>query len=200
MRRQLTLTAAIGAVLALCLALPGCGDSDDAYSDGDTDASSNSTGMAVTAKALVPTDAARLQPALRDNVDPAVIEKLIAKHTQMADAYPDREETLKVENTPESLKAFLAAVQADFASPEQTQIILHAATGAELAEYAPDSPAYRFAGGAKTVAQQILNPDTTFYRISYVKPGEELGMSLDLLYWDGQQWSILIKPWRGVID
>ncbi|MEM6393485.1 MAG: hypothetical protein AAF797_11980 [Planctomycetota bacterium] len=201
MRHPKPATAALFALLTLCLAVPGCGDADDSYTDSHADAESTpGTGMALTAKALVPIDADRLKPALRADVDPAVVEKLIAKHTQLARTYLDSSETLGVENTPESLKAFLAAVQNDLASPEQTEVLIHAATGAELAAYAPNTPAYRFAGGAQDVAQQILNPTTTFYSISYVEPGQDRGMRLDLLYWDGQQWSILIKPWRGILD
>ncbi|MEM1211965.1 MAG: hypothetical protein AAGI68_06650 [Planctomycetota bacterium] len=199
---QAAIAVAFFALCSACLVLSGCGEADKGSAGGDSEGSLTAANtMMRTAKALVAVDAERLKPALRSDVDPAVVERLIAKHTQMSTGYPERPgETVEVENTPESLKRFLSAIQTDFAGPDQSEIILHSATGRELAEYAPDSSAYHFAGGAKTVAQQILNPDTTFYRISYIKPGEERGMSLDLLYWDGQQWSILIKPWRGVLD
>ena len=36
----------------------------------------------------------------------------------------------------------------------------------------------------------------TYYEVEYLEPGKSAGMKYHLLYWDGNQWSMLGPVWR----
>jgi hypothetical protein len=79
----------------------------------------------------------------------------------------------------------------------RTEVQVHGATGAEIAEYKQGSvPFKEFPGGAQKLAQSVLRPDTRFYEVEFVKPGEDAGMKYHLFYWDGATWRMLGPAWR----
>lgn len=85
------------------------------------------------------------------------------------------------------------------ADPENTEVHVYAATTGEIAACAEgEAPCQHFPGGARTLAQSVLRPGVTFYEVQLVKPGERLGMTFHLFYWDGQRWTMLGPQWRAL--
>ena len=129
-------------------------------------------------KSLLP-DERRLKRALRDDLPPETLRKVLEFHKRFADA-PDEE-------------------VARFARPEQTVVRVHGASTEEIRKYQEGSVAFaQFPGGARQMAEQVLRPGTTFYEVEFLEPGQELGIKHHLFYWDGQQWSMLGPLWRVV--
>jgi hypothetical protein len=85
------------------------------------------------------------------------------------------------------------------ARPEQTLVRVRGATTEQIAEYRIGSVAFEeFPGGAQQIAQQWLRPGTTFYQVTFLKPGDERGTTYHLFFWDGRRWAMLGPAWRGV--
>jgi hypothetical protein len=43
---------------------------------------------------------------------------------------------------------------------------------------------------------RFLKPQTMFYQLDMVKPGEPNGTSMALFFWDDRQWTFLGKIWQ----
>jgi hypothetical protein len=124
-------------------------------------------------------DEARLRPALKDDVTLAAIGRILDFHKKFASASD----------------ADLAAL----AEPQQTTIMVYAATTEELQRYQRGSVAFaKFPGGTQQLANLILRPRLTFYQVEFLEPGKDSGMNYHLFYWDGRQWSMLGPLWRLV--
>jgi len=136
----------------------------------------NDTATVVTmTKGLFP-DETSLQKAIKD---PAAITKIKPMHAQFSDASDEQ----------------IAGVFAT--DPNRTEIIVHSATTEEIVAYEKGGTAYaEFPGGAKTAAESVLQPNTTFYEVELVEPGQDLGMKYHLFYHDGKNWKMLGPIWR----
>ncbi|MEM4405386.1 MAG: hypothetical protein QXR28_05960 [Nitrososphaerota archaeon] len=126
-------------------------------------------------QSLIP-DETRLKRALREGLSAEVRAQIVAYHKSM----PVNEENV-----------------AGLVRSGQSVVKLHAATTEEIARYEQGSVAYKeFPGGAKRVAEQILRKGVTFYEVEFLEPGKGAGVKYHLLYWDGEQWSMLGPVWR----
>jgi hypothetical protein len=129
-------------------------------------------------RSLIP-DQDRVKKAFRDNVGPEVIEKIMAMHKEFG---PINE-----------------AAISQLASEEQKVVAVHGATTEEIALYKEDSvPFYKFPGGTKQVAQQLLGPNMMFFEAEFLRPGSRAGIKYHLFYWDGKQWTMLGPVWRAL--
>jgi hypothetical protein len=127
---------------------------------------------------LIP-DKARLNKALKDEVQPELIPKLLELYQRLG---------LPSEGNIHEL-----------IQPYKTEVAVYGATTEELAANVEGSPAWEhFAGGARRVAAQALRPGMTFYQVKLTAPGQPHGMSFHLFYWDGQQWAMLGKVWQAL--
>ena len=127
---------------------------------------------------LIP-DKARLQKALKDEVQPELIPKLLELYQRLG--LPNKG------NIHELIQ------------PDKTVVTVYGATTEELAANIEGSPAWQhFAGGARRVAAQALRPGMTFYQVKLLAPGQPLGMAFHLFYWDGRQWDMLGKIWQAL--
>lgn len=122
-------------------------------------------------------DEARLRTALRDDVAAEDVKQIMSMHVKFKDGARGN-------------AARLFSIK-----PEQTEVQLSTASTEDLVE--KREPSKQFPGGALDVAGKWLKPGTTFYQVSFVKPGEKLGMKFHLFYWDGKQWSMLGPLWRA---
>lgn len=119
---------------------------------------------------------ARLRRALRDDVAPDVLAKIIEYHKGF-----------------EAWEGQLAKL----AGPEQTVVKVHGASTEEIRQHQQGSVSYEnFPGGARQMAEQILRPGVIFYEAEFLEPGQSRGMKYHLFYWDGKQWSMLGPVWR----
>ncbi len=126
-------------------------------------------------QSLIP-DEARLKMALRPDVSDEVVQKLTEQHQQIL---------INDENIVNLMR------------PEQSVVVVHAATTEEIARYEQGSvPFQEFPGGAQRVAEQILRKGVTFYEVEFLEPGKDAGVKCHLIYWDGKQWSMLGPAWR----
>jgi hypothetical protein len=127
-------------------------------------------------RSLIP-DEARVKPALRDGLAPEMLSQIADQHQKM--------------------REMREAEVAKLARPTQKVVQVHAASTEGIARYQEGSVAFReFPGGAKRLAEQVLRPGVTFYEVEFLEPGKDAGMKYHLLYWDGQQWSMLGALWR----
>lgn len=124
-------------------------------------------------------DRAQITKALSSQVSPDMINKIAEMHN----GAPKDEQQL----------ANMLRIK-----PGQSVVTVFSATTEELAGNAPGSVAHdKFPGGAiKLASSAILRPGMTFYKMTFVEPGKEAGMSHDLFYWDGQNWKMLGSAWR----
>lgn len=126
-------------------------------------------------QSLIP-DEARLKPALRDNLSTEMQAQIVAYQ----------------KNIVVNQGNITGVVRS-----EQSVVEVHAATTEEIARYEQGSMAYReFPGGARRAAEQVLRKGVTFYEVEFLEPGKNTGMKYYLLYWDGEQWSMLGTVWR----
>jgi hypothetical protein len=129
-------------------------------------------------RSLIP-DQDRIKKALKDNVGPEVIEKIMSMH-----------------------KGFGVPNEAnigEIARAEQTVLEVYGAATEEIALYKEDSvPFYKFPGGTKQVAEQFLRANMMFYEAAFLKPGARSGIKYHLFYWDGKQWTMLGPVWRAL--
>lgn len=133
---------------------------------------------AALTRALLPDEAA-LKKALKDDAPPEFSQKVL----EFAKSVPADD----------------AAVAGLFKRGDaaRTEVQVHGATGAEIAEYKQDSvPFKEFPGGARKLAESVLRPETRFYEVEFVKPGEDTGMKYHLFFWDGASWRMLGPAWR----
>ena len=126
-------------------------------------------------KGLLP-DEASVKKALKDDVDPAVIGKMLEQYKMMR-------EQMKPENAAKGFKA------------ERNKVWVHPATTEQIA--AGDAAASEFPGGAKKAAETVLRPKTTFYEVELTEPDKDVGTKFHLFYWDGSQWRMLGAVWRA---
>jgi hypothetical protein len=127
-------------------------------------------------QAVMP-DEARLKKALRDNVSPDALKRIVAFHKGMG---------------PVSEKEIMR-----LARPEQKNVQVHGAKTEELITYKDGSVAHKeFPAGARKVAEQLLRPGMAFYEVEFLEPGKDAGMKYHLFFWDGKQWSMLGPVWR----
>jgi hypothetical protein len=127
---------------------------------------------------LIP-DKARLQKALKDEVAPELIPKLLELYQRLG--LPTKG------NIHELIQ------------PNKSVVAVYSATTAELAANVEGSPAWEhFAGGARKAAPLVLRPGLTFYQVKLTAPGQPHGMTFHLFYWDGRQWSMLGKVWQAL--
>jgi hypothetical protein len=131
---------------------------------------------AVLFSSLIP-DKARLKKALKDEVQPELIPKLLDLYQRLG--LPNKG------NIHELIQA------------NKSVVAVYAATTEELAANVEGSPAWEhFAGGARGAAPLVLRPQMTFYQVKLTAPGQPHGMTFHLFYWDGRQWSMLGKVWQ----
>ena len=128
-------------------------------------------------RGVVP-DQSRIQKALKDGAAPEVAQKIAAKF---------REFGLPTE-----------ANLAFFLLGGLGSVTVYGATTEELAAYQEGSAAFKhFPRGAQKAAQQILRPGMIFYQVVVVSSSEQnFHVTYQMLYWDGQQWTMLAKPWE----
>jgi len=124
-------------------------------------------------------DERRLRRALRDDVAPDVLGKVIEFHKGFEKGWEGQ--------------------LAKLAGPEQTVVKVRGATTEEIRQHQEGSIAYEnFPGGARQMAERILRPGVTFYEAEFLEPGQPRGIKYHLFYWDGQQWSMLGPVWRVI--
>jgi hypothetical protein len=124
-------------------------------------------------------DEARLKKALQDGLPAAAVEKILQMHRSMA--------------------AMDDAAFAKLMQPAQRVVEVHGATTEELAAYREGSVAYdEFPAAIQQIAKEMLRPGLMFYEVEFLEPGRQQGVKYHLVYWDGQQWSMLGPVWRGV--
>jgi len=82
----------------------------------------------------------------------------------------------------------------DPGDPERTDAFVRSGSAEDIAAW-QGAPAEEFPGGWKDVGAH-LEPGTTFWIGSFVKPGEESGMRFDGFVHVNGQWRIVPKPWR----
>lgn len=124
---------------------------------------------------LIP-DEASVKKALKDDVDPAVVGKLLEQYKVM-------KERMKPEDAARGFKT------------ERSKVWVHGATTEQIAK--GDEAASEFPGGAKTAAETILRPGMTFYEVELTEPEKDIGTKFHLMYWDGSQWRMLGPVWRA---
>ena len=127
-------------------------------------------------RGLVP-DQSRIRKALKDGSAPEVVQKIAAKFQDFG--LPSE------------------ANLAMFLPGGPGAVTVYGATTEELAAYQAGSTSYKhFPGGAQKAAQQILRPGMTFYQVVVSTPDQKTSVTYSMLYWDGQQWTMLAKPWQ----
>lgn len=143
--------------------------------------SSNDTKTAAAiARGLLP-DESRVRKALRDDVPADTVKQIM----------------VAFQGVPTADEKSLARVFA--ADPANTEVQVHSATTEEISRYTQGSEAFNeFPGGARQLAGTILRPNTTFYEVEFLKPGNDLGMKYHLFFWDGTQWTMLGPAWRAL--
>lgn len=75
----------------------------------------------------------------------------------------------------------------------QTEIIIHAAKGKDLA--AKTGEWSKFAGGYVSMGDKLA-PETTFYTVRFVEPGKTSGMRYDLFAFVNGKWCVFPKIYR----
>lgn len=129
-------------------------------------------------QAMIP-DEARVKRALKDGAAPAVVGQVLEMYKKMG--------------------PIAEADVVKLARPEQKEVRVHGATTEEIAQYRDGTvPFNHFPGGARRVAEQVLRPGMTFYAVEFLEPGKNSGIKYHLLYWDGQQWSMLGPVWNAL--
>lgn len=129
-------------------------------------------------RSLIP-DKARLEKALKNETSPELIPRLLELYRHQG--IPDEANIRELIHTDKSV------------------VTVYRATTEELAANVEGSPAWQhFAGGAQKAAAQVLRPGMTFYQVKLTPPGQPHGMSFQLFYWDGRQWSMLGKVWQAL--
>jgi hypothetical protein len=84
-----------------------------------------------------------------------------------------------------------------FAPDGRTEIRVHASTVEDLAAYKEGTPAFEeFPGGAKKLAEKVLEPGKTFYEVEVTEPGKDAGTKFHMFFWDGAQWRMMGPAWR----
>lgn len=79
----------------------------------------------------------------------------------------------------------------------RTEIRVHASTVEALAAYQQGTPAFdEFPGGARKLAEKVLQPKTTFYEVEVTEPGKDTGTKYHMFFWDGAQWRMMGPAWR----
>lgn len=86
------------------------------------------------------------------------------------------------------------------AGPSASQISVTSATTEELAKEST-GPAREFPFAARRLAREgVLRPQTTYHLVRLLRPGDTIGVPLHLVFWDGNQWTILGPVWRALRD
>ncbi len=196
--REKILGAKFLAVLALALALVGCGSSGNTSVGGGTSAPSNTGGGKTSPPATS-------YPGTEDGAKSLLAEfvKPSADHATLTKALRPTKADYDAVFTPD-LAAKADAVYGPawdggqmVIAPKagQTQVLLSSATSDELKSWT--GGAAEFPGGWKDVGAQ-LSPGVTFYRFKFVEPGQQLGMAFDGLAHVNGHWRIFPKPWRAM--
>ena len=143
--------------------------------------SANETSKAAAlTRGLLP-DETRIRKGLRDDADPESVKRIV---------------TLLQGLTPSDETTMARVLGAD---PANTEVQVHGATTEEISRYERGSSAFNeFPGGAQRLAREILRPNTTFYEVELLKPGNDAGMKFHLFFWDGSQWTMLGPIWRAL--
>ena len=85
------------------------------------------------------------------------------------------------------------------APPGRTEVVVHAATVAELRAYAAGSAAAReFPGGAQKIAAFLQPEGRRLYEVVLREPGKELGSRFHLFFWTPKGWRMLGPAWRAL--
>ncbi len=127
-------------------------------------------------RGLVP-DQRRILRALKDGIPPEVAQKIAAKFQEFG--LPSEA----------SLDIFLPVAGGS--------VTVYGATTEELAAFQEGSTAFKhFPRGAQKAAQQILRPGMNFYQVVVSSPKQNSRVTYHMLYWDGQQWTMLARPWE----
>ena len=122
-------------------------------------------------------DEARVRKALRDDIDPTALQRIVGIHKSMPPV--SEREVSKL------------------ATPEQKNVQVHGSNTEDIAENRQGSIAWKeFPNGAKKAAEQVLRPGMMFYEVEFREPGKNAGVKYHLFYWDGRQWSMLGPIWR----
>jgi hypothetical protein len=126
--------------------------------------------------AMIP-DEKRLRVALADGVDGAKVKAILGWYDDMR-----------------------ARPMPTIAHADNTEVTVHAATTAELAEYVDGSNAQlHFAEGARDLARNgLLRPGKTFYVVELTKPGEGTGVKYHMFFHEGATWWMLGQFWRAL--
>jgi hypothetical protein len=120
----------------------------------------------------------RVRKALRDDLAPEALQKILDIHKQFR---------------------LLGTNINELAATDQKMVRVYGATTEEIALNARDSVVFaEFPGGAIRMAEQILRPGMTFYEVEFLEPGKEYGVKYHLFFWDGKQWTMLGPVWRAL--
>lgn len=192
------------AALALALAFVGCGSGGDNAGGSGTNTASNAGGSTASNTGSGTTaSSAKSYPGTQDGAKALLAEfvKPGADHATLTKALRPTKADYDAVFMPD-LAAKADAVYGPawdggqmVVAPKagQTQVLTSSATSDELKNWT--GGAAEFAGGWKGVGAQ-LKPGVTFYRIQFVEPGKDLGMSYDGLAYVNGNWRIFPKPWR----
>jgi hypothetical protein len=122
-------------------------------------------------------DPYRLKKALNDDVAPDISQKIIAMSSNFG--FPNE------------------ANIGQIVPAEGNVVGVYGASTEEIAKHLKGSVAYDyFPGVTQQVAERLLRPNLMFYQVKLLAPGETVGITYHLCYWDGQQWSMLGPIWR----
>jgi hypothetical protein len=122
-------------------------------------------------------DQDRLKKGLKDDVAPEIGQKIIAMYNNFG--LPNE------------------ANIGQLVPAECNVIEVYGASTEKIAKHLKGSFAYDyFPGGTQQVAERVLRPKLMFYQVKLLAPGETVGITYHLFYWDGQQWSMLGPIWR----
>lgn len=131
---------------------------------------------AALTRGLLP-DAERVRRCVADSAQPAQLDAIVAQFARVRDG-DDR-----------AMASLLAP-----RDPRRTEVVVHAATGAQLAG---DAAFDEFPGGVREAARRgLLRANATYYQVVVRVPGEALGMKYHMLVHDGTGWTMLGKIWR----
>jgi len=124
-------------------------------------------------------DADRVRKALKDDVSPEMVQKIMDLFKRLGAPGEDQIGRLFPR--------------------DKSAVVIYGATTEEIAAYKEGTVAFdHFTGGAQELAQQVLKPGLTFYQVKLTAPGQTSGITYHLFYWDGRQWSMLAKAWRAL--
>ncbi len=85
--------------------------------------------------------------------------------------------------------------------PDRTEVRAHLATGGQLANPMPGTPADReFPNGVRAIAQHWLAPQRLFFEVTCRAPGASAGTRFHLLFHDGERWCMAGPLWRFLKD